>query len=106
MSLKYNALDCQCHPLVGTKRTGLITMVSVKQLNTNRIDYTGFIGSIQRLCSESLKLRKTVIACDLRDILKINPYRVHVARQDDVKVLGCLRGVAKSGVVIGVTPTE
>ena len=29
-----------------------------------------------------------------------------MARQDDVEVLGCLRGVAKSRIGIGITTTE
>ena len=77
--------------------TPLVTYeLGVGKSNTNRIDHTWFVGAIERLCSESLKLGKTVIASDLRDILQINSHRIHVARQDDVKVLGCLRGVAKS----------
>ena len=78
----------------------------VGKSNSNRIHHTGFVCSIQRLCSESLKLCNTVIASDLRDILQINSHRVHVARQDDVEVLGRLGGVAKIGICIGVTTTE
>ena len=66
------------------------------KLNPNRVRQTWLIGAIKGLCTSSIKFIKAVIAWDLRDILQINSHRIHVARQDDVKVLGCLGCVAQS----------
>ena len=64
--------------------------MKVGKLNPNRIHHARFVGAIERLCTQTLNLRKAVTAWDLRDIMKINSHRIHVARQDDVEVLGCL----------------
>ena len=80
--------------------------MKVGKSNPNRIDHTRIVGAIERLCTQPLNLRKALIAWDMRDILQIHSHRIHVARQDDVKVLGCLGGIAKSGVGIRISTTE